>query len=64
MSENSCNGWTVGRSWWATATFPQRVALMREMGFGDVRAYAGYRWQDFAPHSRAEIDSIIEVRKK
>ena len=55
--EDSC-----GQKWWQAATHRQRVRLMRRMGFGDVKVYAGYRWQDFAPHTRAEIDAIIEAR--
>lgn len=55
---------TAGESWWTTATHNQRVRLMRKMGFGDVQAYAGYGWFNFATHTRAEIDSIIETRNK
>jgi len=54
---------TPGQTWWLTATRRQKVRLMREMGFGDYRVYAGYRWEDFTPHSRAEIDYIIGARK-
>ena len=50
---------TIGERWWLAATFRQRIGLMREMGFGDVRAYAGYQWHHFQPHTRAEIDDII-----
>jgi len=53
-----------GEDWWRKSTYRQRVTLMRQMGFGDVQVYASYRWSDFAPHSRAEIDSIISVRMK
>jgi hypothetical protein len=51
-----------GESWWGSTSRPERIKLMREMGFGDVRVYSAYRWQDFAPHTRVEIDRIIEAK--
>ena len=60
MSENT----KTGEEWWKSATHRMKVRLMRQMGFGDVQAYAGYRWEHFTERSRNEIHSIITKRRK
>lgn len=55
---------TIGERWWQSAAFRQRVQLIREMGFGDVRVYAGYQWHHFQPHTRAKIDDIVAQSKR
>jgi hypothetical protein len=53
---------SAGGIWWKSATRAARMKLMKEMGFGDYKAYASYRWQDFQPHSRLEITHALAAR--
>jgi hypothetical protein len=54
---------TPGENLWRAASKAKRITLMRKMGFGDVMVYADYRWQDFAPHTRADLDRLLTTGK-
>lgn len=50
---------TPGAVWWNKATHCKRLQLVRQMGFLNP-IYAKYQWGYFQPHTRADIDALVQ----
>ncbi len=48
------------RSYWSNLSIKDRTAITKKMGFGDYKVYARYNYGEFQPHTRVDLDGILE----